>query len=125
MDRKHSKVIPTPMYLLSLMACKSYSERKYLESDKLEDKVEYLEIHKAVKKVLWCRTSMAKHHQQKLKALARILANCIKRAVARNVKYRMLMKTTLDGQYEIKYEGTQSAIKKLIAIHEEMSQNER
>ncbi|KAG5861783.1 hypothetical protein JTB14_013961 [Gonioctena quinquepunctata] len=63
MDREHSKVIPTPMYSLSLMEGKNYSERKYLKSDKLEDKVEYLEIHKAVKDVLCYRTRMAKHHQ--------------------------------------------------------------
>ncbi|KAG5860678.1 hypothetical protein JTB14_034674 [Gonioctena quinquepunctata] len=83
-----------------------------------------MEIHKAVRKVLWYRTRMAKHHQKKSKALARILAKCIKRAVARSVKYRML-KTTPDDKYEIKYKGTQSAIKKCIPIHEDMSQNER
>ncbi|KAG5895339.1 hypothetical protein JTB14_003136 [Gonioctena quinquepunctata] len=87
MDGEHSAVIPTPIYLLSLMECKNSSERKYLESDKLEDEVEYLRIHKAVQKVLRYRTRMAKDHQQKAKALARILAKCIKRAVARSVKY--------------------------------------
>ncbi|KAG5898679.1 hypothetical protein JTB14_030629 [Gonioctena quinquepunctata] len=124
MDSKHSKVIPTPTYLLRLIECKNYSERKYLKSDKLEDKVEYLEIHKAVKEVLCYRTRMAKHHQQKSKALARVLAKCIKRAVARSKTDRMLMKTTLDNKYEIKYKGTQSAITKLIPIHEDMCQQE-
>ncbi|KAG5865236.1 hypothetical protein JTB14_029977 [Gonioctena quinquepunctata] len=107
------------------MECQSYSVEKYMKSDKVEDEVEYLEINQAVKKVLWYRTRMAKHHQQKSKALAKILAESITKAVARSMKYRMLMKTTLSSQFEFKYKGAQSAIKKLIPISEEMSQIER
>ncbi|KAG5860960.1 hypothetical protein JTB14_029052 [Gonioctena quinquepunctata] len=124
MDR-NSKIIPTPKYLMSLMECRSYSVGKYMESNKVENGVEYLEMNQAVKKVLWCRTRMAKHHQQKSKALARILAKSITKAVARSMKYGMLMKTTLSSQYEFKYKSTKSAIEKLIPISEEMSQIER
>ncbi|KAG5865238.1 hypothetical protein JTB14_029979 [Gonioctena quinquepunctata] len=66
-----------------------------------------------------------RNYQQKSKALSRILAKSITKAVARSMKYRMLMKTTLSSQYEFKYKGTQSAIEKLIPISEEMSQIER
>ncbi|KAG5860959.1 hypothetical protein JTB14_029051 [Gonioctena quinquepunctata] len=86
---RNSKIIPTPKYLLSLMECQSFSVGKYMKSNQ-----EYLEINQAMKKVLWYRTSKAKHHQQKSKALARILAKSITKAVARKMKYRMLMKTT-------------------------------
>ncbi|KAG5880278.1 hypothetical protein JTB14_020024 [Gonioctena quinquepunctata] len=96
-----------------------------MKSNKVEDEVEYLKINRAVKKVLWYRTRMAKHHPQKSKALARILAKSITRAVARSIKYRMLLKTTRSGQYKFKYKGTQSAIEKLIPISEDMSQIER
>ncbi|KAG5898676.1 hypothetical protein JTB14_030626 [Gonioctena quinquepunctata] len=143
---KNSRIIPTPK---NLMECQSDSVGKCMNSDKIkskfdtlfeqaenyektnmdkirkEDEVEYLEINQAVKKVLWYRTRMAKHHQQKSKALAGILAKSITEAVARSMKYRMPMKTTLNSQYEFKYKGTQSAIEKLIPISEEMSKIER
>ncbi|KAG5880276.1 hypothetical protein JTB14_020022 [Gonioctena quinquepunctata] len=78
---KNSKIIPTPKYLLSLMECQSFSVGKYMKSNRVEDEVEYLEINRAVKKVLRTKKKT--------------------RAVARSIEYRMLLKTTQSSQYKL------------------------